>query len=141
MCPACRFSTARDLVNWTLVNHALPTLGVAPEFPPGTSMCRATAAASGRPRSATTRANSGSYYPDPDFGIYVVTATDPRGTWSAPQCVKVGRGLIDPCPLWDDDGRVYLVHAGPRAARAKRTCSSSTNSRPMGPASSTATAW
>jgi len=22
-----------------------------------------------------------------------------------------GAGLIDPCPLWDDDGRAYLVHA------------------------------
>ena len=22
-----------------------------------------------------------------------------------------GKGLIDPCPLWDADGKVYLVHA------------------------------
>jgi beta-xylosidase len=57
------------------------------------------------------------YYPDPDFGIYVVTAADPRGPWSAPVLVKGGRGLIDPCPLWDDDGRVYLIH-GWAASRA-----------------------
>jgi beta-xylosidase len=25
--------------------------------------------------------------------------------------VHAGKGLIDPCPLWDDDGRAYLVHA------------------------------
>ncbi|MDB6165859.1 MAG: glycoside hydrolase family 43, partial [Lacunisphaera sp.] len=50
------------------------------------------------------------YYPDPDFGIYVVTATDPRGDWSKPVLVKGGRGLIDPCPLWDDDGKLYLIH-------------------------------
>ena len=25
--------------------------------------------------------------------------------------MKPARGLIDPCPLWDDDGRMYLVHA------------------------------
>jgi beta-xylosidase len=25
--------------------------------------------------------------------------------------VKAGKGLIDPCPLWDRDGKVYLVHA------------------------------
>ena len=50
------------------------------------------------------------YYPDPDYGIYVVTATDPAGAWSAPVLVMAGKGLIDPCPLWDDDGQVYLVH-------------------------------
>jgi beta-xylosidase len=51
------------------------------------------------------------FYPDPDYGIYVVTATDPAGEWSTPVLVEAGRGLIDPCPLWDDDGKVYLVHA------------------------------
>ena len=25
--------------------------------------------------------------------------------------VYAGKGIIDPCPLWDDDGNVYLVHA------------------------------
>jgi beta-xylosidase len=25
--------------------------------------------------------------------------------------VEGGKGLIDPCPLWDDDGKAYLVHA------------------------------
>lgn len=25
--------------------------------------------------------------------------------------VKSGKGLIDPSPLWDDDGKVYLVYA------------------------------
>jgi beta-xylosidase len=50
------------------------------------------------------------YYPDPDFGLYVVTADDPAGQWSDPVLVKGGKGLIDPCPLWDDDGLVYLVH-------------------------------
>jgi beta-xylosidase len=25
--------------------------------------------------------------------------------------VKPAKGAIDPCPFWDDDGRVYLVHA------------------------------
>src|SRR5690606_37282634 len=43
-------------------------------------------------------------------GIYHVTATDPAGEWSAPHLVIPGKGLIDPSPLWDDDGRVWLVH-------------------------------
>ena len=25
--------------------------------------------------------------------------------------VEAGKGLIDPCPLWDDNGKIYLVHA------------------------------
>lgn len=57
------------------------------------------------------------YYPDPDFGIYLVKAKNPAGPWSDPVLVEGGKGLIDPCPLWDDDGTVYLVHgwAGSRA--------------------------
>ena len=51
------------------------------------------------------------YYPDPDFGIYLTKATNPAGPWSEPIMVKAGKGLIDPSPLWDDDGKVYLTHA------------------------------
>jgi beta-xylosidase len=51
------------------------------------------------------------YYPDPDFGIYLVKAKNIKGPWSAPVLVQEGQGLIDPCPLWDDNGKVYLVHA------------------------------
>jgi beta-xylosidase len=51
------------------------------------------------------------YYPDPDFGIYLVKAKNPAGPWSMPLLVEGGKGLIDPCPLWDDNGQAYLVHA------------------------------
>ena len=51
------------------------------------------------------------YYPDPDFGVYVTKAKNILGEWSTPQLVLAGKGLIDPCPLWDDNGKVYLVHA------------------------------
>ncbi|MCX6953599.1 MAG: glycoside hydrolase 43 family protein [Verrucomicrobia bacterium] len=96
---------SRDLVNWTLVNHALPRLVPEAHF--------------AQPRhgagvwAPSIRYHAGKFwifYPDPDFGLYVVTADDPRGTWSEPTMVKAGKGLIDPCPLWDDDGSVYLVH-------------------------------
>lgn len=57
------------------------------------------------------------FWGDPDRGIFEVHAADPTGEWSQPQLVIEGKGLIDPCPLWDDDGRVWLVHgwAGSRA--------------------------
>jgi beta-xylosidase len=40
-----------------------------------------------------------------------MTATHPAGPWTEPHLMQAGRGLIDPCPLWDDDGHAYLVHA------------------------------
>src|SRR5436190_8301399 len=96
---------SRDLVNWELVAYALPKL--IPE-----DVFRTPQHGKGVWAPAI-RFHAGKfyiYYPDPDFGIYLVTATDARGPWSAPVLVKGGRGLIDPCPLWDDDGRVYLIH-------------------------------
>lgn len=57
------------------------------------------------------------YYPDPDFGIFVIRAKNPAGPWSTPVLVEEGKGLIDPCPFWDEDGKAYLIHgfAGSRA--------------------------
>ena len=97
---------SRDLVNWTLVGHALPHLVPEQVF--------------GVPQhgngvwAPAIRHHDGRfwiYYPDPDHGIYVTTTDDPTGEWSAPALVLPGKGLIDPCPLWDDDGSVWLVHA------------------------------
>lgn len=51
------------------------------------------------------------YYPDPDNGIYLIKAKSIEGPWTEPVLVEEGKGLIDPCPLWDDNGRNYLVHA------------------------------
>lgn len=96
---------SRDLVNWTLINHALPRLVPEAHF----SVPRhgqGVWAPSIRHHDGKFRI----YFGDPDFGHYVVTAADPAGRWSEPVLVKAGKGLIDPCPLWDDDGRVYLVH-------------------------------
>lgn len=50
-------------------------------------------------------------YSDPDYGIFMVKTTDPEGQWSEPVLVKAGKGLIDPTPLWDNDGKAYLANA------------------------------
>lgn len=55
------------------------------------------------------------YIPLPDEGIFVTTASDPTGPWSELHCVWSGKGWIDPCPFWDDDGKAYLVHAYARS--------------------------
>lgn len=51
------------------------------------------------------------YYGDPDFGIYMLTADNFIGPWTKPQLVKAGKGWIDPCPFWDDNGNAWLIHA------------------------------
>ena len=47
----------------------------------------------------------------------MVRTQNPCDDWSEPVLVKEGKGMIDCCPLWDDDGRAYLSHgcAGSRA--------------------------
>lgn len=95
-----------DLVNWTIIGHALTELEPRDHF----SVPRH----GGGVWAPALRYHDGRFwifYPDPDYGIFVVTATDPSGPWSRPHPVKLGKGLIDPCPLWDDDGQAYLVHA------------------------------
>jgi beta-xylosidase len=41
----------------------------------------------------------------------MVKTKDPYGTWDDPILVMEGKGLIDACPLFDDNGKAYLVHA------------------------------
>jgi len=99
-----------DMVNWRLIGHALPRLSPEALF--------STPQHGKGPWAPAIRFHDGRfwiYYPEPDLGIFVVTAANPAGPWSAPVLVKGGRGLIDPCPLWDDDGKVYLVHAWARS--------------------------
>lgn len=96
---------SRDLVNWRLVNHALKALP-DPRYEdvhPGHGVW-----------APSIRFHDGRFwivFPTPDEGIYVTTAEDPEGEWSVPHLLLAGKGLIDPCPLWDDDGKAYLVHA------------------------------
>lgn len=101
-----------DLVNWEIVNYALPRMydGKAFDTPRHGDGVWAPA----------IRFHDGWYYiywGDPDRGIYMVRTQDPRGSWSEPLLIKEAQGIIDTCPLWDDDGRAYLVHgwAGSRA--------------------------
>jgi beta-xylosidase len=101
---------SRDLVNWTLVNHALPRLVPEDVFSVPQHGNGVWAPA--------IRHHDGRfwiYYPDPDFGIYATTAVDPLDEWSPPVLVLPGKGLIDPCPLFDDEGSVWLVHAWARS--------------------------
>jgi len=96
---------SKDLVNWKIIGHALknlPHLRYA-EVQAGCGVW-----------APSIRFHDGQFwifFPTPDEGIYVTTAGKPAGPWTKPHLLKAGKGLIDPCPLWDDDGKAYLVHA------------------------------
>lgn len=97
---------SKDLVNWTIIGHALK------RQPPFEHFAK-TQHGNGVWAPAIRYHNNEFYiyYPDPDFGIYVTKAKNAAGPWSAPILVEAGKGLIDPCPLWDEDGKTYLAHA------------------------------
>ena len=96
---------SRDLVNWEIINHAVTTL-LPEEYYNDTHHGDGVWAPS-------IRYHDGTYYifwGDPNHGIYMVKTRDPYGKWDSPVLVKEGKGLIDTCPLWDDDGKAYLVN-------------------------------
>ncbi|WP_458780780.1 glycoside hydrolase family 43 protein [Arthrobacter sp. D3-16] len=96
---------SRNLVDWEHAGHALTEL-------PQTSHYSLVRHGSGVWAPAL-RYHDGRFwifYPDPDHGIFVLSAEKAEGPWTTPHLLYPGRGLIDPCPLWDDDGQTYLVH-------------------------------
>jgi beta-xylosidase len=103
---------SNDLVNWELVNYALPVqepTAVYNKAQHGNGVW-----------APAIRYHKGEYYiywGDPDFGFFMIKTKNPRGEWSKPVLVKEGIGLIDCCPFWDEDGNAYLSHgfAGSRA--------------------------
>ena len=97
---------SNDLVNWKLINYAVQRL---------------------TPDSIFSKPQHGNgvwapsirfhkdeyyiYYGDPDQGIFMTKTKNPAGDWEPLVLVIKGKGLIDPCPLWDDEEHMYLVHA------------------------------
>jgi beta-xylosidase len=78
---------SKDLVNWTIIGHALPR-----QFP--LEHFNATRHGEGVWAPAI-RYHNGEfyiYYPDPDFGIYLVKAKNAAGPWSEPVLVVAGKG-------------------------------------------------
>lgn len=97
---------SKDMVNWKIIGHAVKELEPKDEF--------------SKPQhgngiwAPSIRHHNGEFYiywGDPDYGVFMVKTKDPAGEWSKPLCVIPGKGIIDTTPLWDEDGRCYLVNA------------------------------
>ena len=97
---------SKDMVNWKLINHALQI-----QIPVETFNVPQHGNGVWAPSIRFHNNEIYIYWGDPDFGIYMVKTKDPYGKWDDPILVMEGKGLIDPSPLWDDNGKVYLVHA------------------------------
>ncbi|SDT36057.1 Beta-xylosidase [Mucilaginibacter mallensis] len=97
---------SKDLVNWAVINYALKkqepaTLYDIPQHGKGVW-------------APCIRYHNNEfyiYYPDPDYGIYMIKTKDVAGEWSKPILVLPGKGIIDPAPFWDDNGKAYLAVA------------------------------
>ncbi len=99
---------SKDLVHWEIVNYCVPSLPFekydVPSHGSGTW-------------APSIRYHNGVFYafvPLPDEGVLVARSADPRGKFELNLlCESVG--WIDTCPLWDDDGRAYMVFAYARS--------------------------
>ena len=101
---------SKDLVNWEIINYALDNL-----YEGNAELLEhfSTPQHGAGVWAPSIRYHNGWYYiywGDPDYGVYMVKTQNPAGKWENPVCVIKGQGYIDTTPLWDDDGRCYLVN-------------------------------
>ncbi|HEY9294559.1 MAG TPA: family 43 glycosylhydrolase [Microlunatus sp.] len=108
--PGLPILRSSNLIDWEIVGHALTEVPPARHYALPRHGCGVWA--------PSIRHHDGRFvvvYPDPDHGLFVVSSESPSGPWSSPHCLLPGQGLIDPCPLWDDDGRAYVVFGWARS--------------------------
>ena len=101
--PGLQILHSTDLVNWELIGAALRDY---PDF--------STPQHGNGVWAPAIRYHNGEFYiycGDPDRGIFMVKTKDPAGVWEKPVWVLEAKGFIDPCPLWDEDGKAYLSYA------------------------------
>lgn len=95
---------SKDLVHWELINYAVRSLPFEKYNMPS--------------HGSGTWAPSIRYHNDEFFifiplvdeGIMVARSKDIMGEFSLNMLTET-KGWIDPCPLWDDDGKTYMVFA------------------------------
>ena len=96
---------SKDLVNWKIVGHAVQQYPY-PEFDKpqhGNAIW-----------APSIRYHNQEYYisfGDPDRGVFMTKAKNPGGPWEPLKLVGKALGWEDCCPLWDEAGKAYLVHA------------------------------
>nr|WP_292163702.1 glycoside hydrolase 43 family protein [Butyrivibrio sp.] len=95
---------SKDLVHWEIINYCVSKLPFDKYNRP--SHGSGTWAPSIRYHDDTFIV----FIPLPDEGIMVARSKDPYGQFQL-NMLCASKGWIDPCPIWDDDGRAYMVYA------------------------------
>lgn len=122
--PGLQILHSKDLVNWQIISAALPYA-----IPGGKGL---PVEHGNQVWAPSIRHHNGMYYivwGDPDQGIYQVHAQNVMGPWSEPLLLLPAEGFIDATPLWDEDGKTWLVHAmaGSRAGLKSVLCMAEVN--------------
>jgi beta-xylosidase len=101
---------SKDMVNWEIISHVYPRLDIGNEYQ-DPNFPWAYGRGGWAPSIRFHNNKFWVYFCTPDEGLYMSSADDPSGPWSALTEVKRISGWEDPAPFWDDDGTGYLVHA------------------------------
>lgn len=106
--PAVPLLHSKDLVHWEIINYCIQSLPFEkynnPSHGSGTW-------------APSIRYHDGTFFvfiPLVDEGIYVARSKNPYEPFEL-NCLIKSKGFIDPCPLWDDDGKTYMVFAYARS--------------------------
>lgn len=94
---------SKNLVDWELINYVYDSFPLAKydKVCPGHGAW-----------APSLRYHNNTFYamiPTPDEGLFVASTKDIYGKWEKPWCLKKGKGLEDPCPIWLN-GKAYVVH-------------------------------
>lgn len=103
--PGLPILTSHDLINWKLVNYAVKNIPYEIYNTP------AHAKGIWAPSIRYYNKKFWIFVGMPDEGIFMTCTKDPLQEWEPLICVWEGKGFIDPCPIWDEDGKAYVVHA------------------------------
>lgn len=99
---------SKDLVNWSILGHAVDDLT---RIGPDLNWDRMNRYGRGVWAGAI-RHHAGRfwiYFFTPDEGLFMTGSANPAGPWDPLHRMRTGSGWDDCCPFWDDDGQGYLV--------------------------------
>ncbi len=88
---------SKNLVEWELINYVLPQI----PFEGYEKVNHGNGA-----WAPSLRYHGGKFYcliPFPDEGIFVSETENIYGEWSPLRPLLIGKGFIDPCPIWEDN--------------------------------------
>jgi beta-xylosidase len=126
---------SKDLVNWSILGHVVPDIGVVGPDMTWTKMDRYGAGI----WAGAIRFHDNKfwvYFCTPDEGYFMSTATNAAGPWEPlHKMASFSGGWDDCCPFWDDDGQGYLVGTNFRDGYQVHLWKLTANGREVVPAS------